>query len=304
MSYRTVTPKAILEGVASRVGQRFEKLNTATVVTWLAWLDDRVAEAWEVLSAHPDLMEVEQRYFQGGLWLNGSTYSTGDIVYGATAGKYFTSLVDANTGNEPVAGGDANWEETDLPFRRLIDWEQTGQTKIESVRLVSDVDPRLYKNPIDQGLRVDLWDDAGFDVPGSQAWVWVWFQRQLPQFSASYYSSTAVYAGGEDRIYWPTDGEVYDVVTTTTAGDTPVSASAKFSKVALPYVLERFLKLAVAADYYTDQNQEGSAEVHDRRAQKALDQKLQQLYGSQRQLPKVRISRPVPAVGRRTQYTF
>lgn len=103
-----------------------------------------------------------------------------------------------------------------------------------------DVLPLSYEIT-DDGVRV-------FEDPGE---AWFNFTTVPPALFGAPWSASTAYAIG-DQVYYQSGntGDFYNVIAATTAGDTPLSAPAKFSVVEIPARYTVWLQYQIAADWY------------------------------------------------------
>ena len=133
------------------------------------------------------------------------------------------------------------------PASGLIAYEQSGQTVVGEFLGCFDKDIRLIAN---QGYK-----NYGFVLSGAGAYpkssattVWLHSRLRCPLLIGAEYDATVSYAAGKQVYYTATDGtsDLWDVVTTTTIADTPVSAAAKFAQVKIPWIFRSALAYATA----------------------------------------------------------
>lgn len=130
-------------------------------------------------------------------------------------------------------------------FARDASWH----TPMGFVLGVWTANPEL-DDPATQALAYELTDDGVrvFEDPGS---AWFRFTTVPPEITGSPWDANTAYAAG-DQVYWQSGsaGDFYDVIVATAAGDTPVSAPSKFSRVEIPARYKVWLEYQLAADWY------------------------------------------------------
>lgn len=118
--------------------------------------------------------------------------------------------------------------------------------------------------------------------------VWVRFRLPAPRIEGDTWDASETYAAG-DQVYWGTD--FYDVVSVTTAGETPASAAAKFSQVEIPELFGDYLTLGAAADFERSRRQMETATYYEGRAEAQLLARVSTWQGSMNQFPRTKVYR-------------
>ena len=266
---RTTTYKALLDGVLARAKLSLSATPADEVGAVMAYLADRITFAWEY-AYWPELLVVEERYFRP-TWVAG-IYAASSEVYHAGTGKYW--VAPSGAAADEVPGVDAEWEEL-TSFRRTVGYAQTGETEIGACSRIWDVDPLTYPTEavaLDFALSPDgleVLSDSGTTS------VWVRFRQRAPDLApAVIYSAVPAYAAGA-VVYWGTD--CYEVLTTTTAGDTPTSAAAKFEKIEIPAWLAPAIKAGAYADWISANGQGDRAGYWEQQFIALLDEQVSQI---------------------------
>ncbi len=186
------------------------------------------------------------------------TYNQGDRV--SYAGNVYQLFVATATGVLPTVT--TSWGLVP-PFDAYVPYEQGGQTAFTVVEECFSANPKTTTrgSPIDYFL-----SERGVQVLTKIGYAWVQYRIRSPKLNGAVYSSTATYAAGSQVYYSSavTPGNFYNVVTTTTAGQTPDTNAAKFAVVPLPRIFHRYLVLGMAADwakYIVGTNPEAEAQT-------------------------------------------
>lgn len=156
----------------------------------------------------------------------------------------------------------------------VIEWEQTGQTEIESVFGIYDYDPHGTINTSD--LAYDIIAD-GVKLKGSDQTtdaVYVWYRKRVPDYTGSDYSATTTYAVG-DQVYYSTTGDFYKCASITT-GNAPTSTTY-WTRLTIPYRFIDYCVYAAYADWLRNDGQNGKAAIQDSLANRALLKELDRL---------------------------
>lgn len=222
---------------AVTAGQAPATLNAGTwTVNLTYWAEASEAVADEV----SDATSVE------GDWEAAVAYVQGDVVRSYVDGNFY-QLHDtlSSTGEEPSANLSVWGLRTD--FVRSLSLEQSGETGIYGVRKVWDCDPTVIDAGQEAGhaVRFTVTNDAVI-WRGAVDIGWVEFWRELPLFDGDDWSATATYAVG-DQIYF-TDGDFWECLAVTTAGQSPLTHAAKWERLDFPLVLAEMVAWRTVAE--------------------------------------------------------
>lgn len=322
---------------------------------FVGYLDQALHQVW-YSEFWPDLMLVEERLLRD-LYSAATAYAKGDEVYFPATQKYYQSLRDANTGNDPATGSplaenSAYWAECQITypgstwaegvaysvgdiqhypptdqyyqchtnhtssstltpdatggderwglltgFNRYIAWAQTGKTVMGDVADVKNADPRVTA-----GWRsIAGWSESadGVQIPEAVTRVWIQFRKRRPTLFGAAYDETQAYAAGAQVYYTPAApalGNLYDVITATTAGETPDSAAAKFSLVEIPQSFSNFLVWSAYARHLVTDGKQSAVRGAQAMADQYLDLEADRLYRQSGQTPTLPM-RPYPSMG-------
>ncbi len=207
-----------------------------------------------------------------------TTYAAGDRVFYPTTGLYYACHT-ASTGNAPT--NTSYWGVLTV-FDRYVDYEQSGQTVIGEVLEVWDGHPyRSYAaEPVDYVL-----SENGVQIVKNCPYVWVQFRLRMDSLTGDAWDSATVYTAGQ-QVYYRTSstrGNFYNCVTTTSAGESPVSAAAKWSVVELPLVLKGYLVSALHAEWLIGDGQVDKGFAELARAKARLAEQVELLAAQQQQ---------------------
>jgi hypothetical protein len=268
---RTVTWKSILDGVCTRPGITVPATD-AGKDGLLEFIGSRLRDAWEFF-AWPELELTEYRYFRDVWAASPGTYAEGDEVFsvdtqsywratGATTGVDIPgefgangtllagvgeSLAYSDDGDYIVYTGTGNveskWVEL-VRFRKTVPYQQTGQNELGAVLGAYTDDPRKERKALRvpyslRGEGVELLANYG------HVGMWLDFRQAAPNVAPKVYSASPAYAVGEAVYIEPA---AWDVILTTTPGDTPTSAPTKFQAKPMP----AWLSPAIKAGAYSD----------------------------------------------------
>lgn len=286
---RTVSAQSVLEGVLRREGGGSiteANASDAEVAKFFDYIADRLRTAWEF---HPwlETFVVEKRFFRE-VWAVGATYAEDDEVYfEGTVSGYFVALEATLAGESPDTHP-AKWLEV-AELRRLVEFEQAGESAFEGCAAAYAEDP--LTSPRARQLNFTLTGDGVVIDPGQCApdGVWLKLIKRCEDFAAVRWTLAGVYAAGR-RIYFATTGEVYEVVTTTTATESPLTAAAKFRLLEFPYIFARAVKSGALADWMRSDGASDKASAEESQFYRLLDEQKMRLVTQQGQRGRIRFA--------------
>lgn len=237
---RACTWERVRKDLAVLCGMDPTALQAVDVVRLDRLLSARAQGAWTVFR-WPELCPVEQRHWLEA-WNAAETYAAGDVVWYEGEEGYFEALEATSVGESPETAP-AKWEEaTDAELWMSL--EQSGETVMGEVLGVFYDDPRASR----RAKRVE-WQlsERGVEACGAAApkEPWVLFRRRAPEWEGEEWDAAETYAAGE-QVWWGSD--FYACATATSAGESPGTEAAKWSKLEFPEVL----RVVVVAGAYAD----------------------------------------------------
>jgi hypothetical protein len=125
-------------------------------------------------------------------------------------------------------------------------------------------------------------------VQGELATAFVKYRLPSPDvFGEAFDAATAYVAGSQ--VYWAdsTGGDWFDVLITTSFGETPLTHPEKFRRVEIPAVLGTHLGYAIAAEAFREDGQFDKASSADARAEAILSDEMENIERRQRQRMKI-----------------
>ncbi len=193
--------------------------------------------------------------YAGPDWATATVFAVGDKTRNPGNNRFY----QCHTAHTAGASFDATKFGLLTPFNRYVAYEQTGQTKMDEVAMVSRKDPRVWPDRPGQipfapsALGVQILD------PTAPGLVWVTFRLRPPQFTSVLYSASGNVAVDELR-YWPTSaggtGECYVALQAQTPAAISPASATYWSRVNFPAILANFVKRAAFADALSDQKQQ------------------------------------------------
>ena len=174
------------------------------------------------------------------------TYVQGQRVQ--YAGNVYQLFALTATGDLPT--DPANWGYI-APFDAYVPYEQLGQTAFTVVENCYSANPRTTTrgNIINYFL-----SERGVQVSTPIAFAWIQFRVRCPKLNGQIFNAGTAYTVGSPMYYASANvpGNFYTAVVTTTAGDTPETAPAKWAVIEIPRIFHRFLVIGMAADWEKD----------------------------------------------------
>ena len=233
--------------------------------------------------------------YSGPLWVaNGQAYNVGDTVQNPADLQFYQCIVPHTSG--------ATFDGTKFglltPFDRYIGWNQVDGNGV-ALTPIGEFLRAWDKSPKFTTKRVEFtyWlseNGAQFtQLKHAIAFAWVYYRTQRPVLRGDAWDATAVYTSGRQAYYVGTGtgaapinpgvGNFFTANQTTAAGDSPETAAAKWTVVALPYVFRGFLIAAGAADWLLSDGQEDKAAAAEAAAMGFLELEADKLHRQQGQ---------------------
>ena len=163
------------------------------------------------------------------------TYEPGDQV--TFLSSYYQCIAES-TGNDPTTG---YWGQL-IEFVRLVAYEQPGQTPLGEVYKAWDMNPQVHPNAHEINKLITA---AGVIVWGTLPVVWLQIRRRAPFWIGPVWNAKAVYGSGAAVYY---NGDFYQALAATLAGESPTTTPGKWQILAMPYVFRNAVPQAVYAD--------------------------------------------------------
>lgn len=164
------------------------------------------------------------------------------------------------------------------PFRRSIDYEQTGETKIGAVKALWERDPYIH---LGQAVEVEFELADNIYAAGSIARPWVQFRKQPPSWTGADWDATATYAL-DAQVYSPTQGDFYKALQSVPAA-VAVTDTDYWERIDVPYVLQDAIAQGILSDLLeTDEKFEMAGRARTKAAQFA-EQEFTKISRQQKQ---------------------
>jgi hypothetical protein len=184
------------------------------------------------------------------------------------------------------------------PFRRTIAWQQTTPnassgyvndllTPIGEAVAAYDRDPQLTTKVVKLPFVVTNEGIAFRQLRQSPAYVWLQFRLPRPLLDGEAFDASLVYTAGQSVYYTSATtgkGNFYVAQEATTAGDTPESAPAKWSRVEIPYLFRGYLIQGGYLDWLTGNGQNEKAVALEHTATALLELEADKLQRQQQQV--------------------
>jgi len=290
----TVSFQSVLDGVfaldggADSLGRDSRQLGLA-----INAINDNYSTAHEYYR-WPQFSRIEERAYRP-YWAADITYGITDELFFDDDRKYYRpdSAPNNPAMGESPATNPEKWIELTC-FRRVVLLEQDGECAIGAALAAWDRDPEA--DPCARRVDFTLRADGIYFAPDAPPTVWLDYREPVRDFLAKVYDAAKAYAAGA-RVYWvPTvgDGEVYEVLALTTAGQTPGTNPEKFEQVDFPRFLSRAVQTGAYSDWLTGPggDTEGTrAKIFDAKFTELLDEQVFQITNIQGQTRKARFRR-------------
>lgn len=154
---------------------------------------------------------------------------------------------------------------------------RTGVTSfpIDQVFAVTQRHPITSASPQTVPFRPGAGNIYVTDASKADSSLYVVYRRPCPRFTATAYSASATYAVG-DLIYF-TDGDCYECLAATTAGQSPTTTAAKWQKQEIIAYLRNALLHAALGETLREEGQHSTSMLEDGQLQGYLEDALDRL---------------------------
>lgn len=227
--------------------------------------------------------ECEEDY-DAAVYVRTTAYVVGDQVKYPPTNRSYQCYATAAAGFLPT---NTTYFAPLTDFDRYVALEQTGETKIGDVVGVYSKSPITWRNAelVDYYLSPD-----GIQVLEDLDTVWVEFKAKVPVLIGDTFSSTPTYTANLEQVYYRSSttpasypGNMYDCVTTTSAGESPESAASKWSVVNIPRIFQRYIERGAYADYLLSDGDNEKAMIEEQRAAQLLADLVYRIGSTQNQ---------------------
>lgn len=215
-------------------------------------------------------------------------YVRGERAYYPDTDKHYQLHAASSTGNAPTDA--TKWGEL-IIFDPYISPTQTGETAVGEFIELWPMNPR---NTTRQSPLSTVISSNGLQVLGDYpARPWLEFKIVAPSLSGEVFVAADIYtAGAQVQFESESNGvpsiDFYDCLSTTSAGESPSTTAAKWSRVELPAAFTNYLGAKVAANFLVGEDQARFA-VADGAAERALQTLFDNLYRNQAQVRRTRV---------------
>lgn len=209
------------------------------------------------------------------------TYVQGEQAYNPATDQYY-QLFAVNSLNNPTTDT-TRWGLL-TAFDRYVAYSQPGKTVIGEVHWVGKNNPRITTKNREYSTFLS---ENGVQVLTPSTSAWIEYKQVCPQLKGDFIDLTLAYPA-VGQIYF-SDGNFYDVLSTTAAGDTPVTQPTEFSVVQIPLIFSRYLQLGIYSDFLKVDGQEDKSNVQGQFAEDHLAYQKQLLDGPQNQVKRTMV---------------
>jgi hypothetical protein len=227
-----------------------------------------------------------ERNFGGDIMAATDTAVPGDFARVASTGVQYVCIT-ATTGGPPGAAWYA------LPsWTPEFDPEDTDYTvDMGDVLGVWTDDPRDTASPEEDELAWRETTDGLLVANGDRGEAWFRYRTRPPTLTGSAWSSATAYALAA-QVYYDngTTGDFWECVTATSAGESPVTAAAKWSQVDVPKFMHRWLVHSACADLCLGSGLAARAADELELAETAIADAVINLHRARRQTRRMRVS--------------
>ncbi len=266
----------ILREAANECGRDGANISGDEQLVFRGFISRGIREVWEGSAFWPDIMDVERRGARQK-WVSGVAYASGDEVWHATTtvDRHYVANATTTAGEEP--GVSSKWDTLTIT-RFKIDYDQTNENHIASIKTVTSKDPRESNSGTPYDPRLD--SDAITLIPGTTLpdSVWVDFRRKTPVFQGSNFSSASIPADGT-VVYDATADRFGEIVTWKDTDGTDLypastTASERIYYYYIPHRFRSFLIHYAASAMYMQDEKPALAGAQMSLANKDLDRQV------------------------------
>jgi len=230
---------------------------------------------------------VCKNQYEANDWVSGAQFNVGDQVRNPADNRQY-QCITAHT-----SGGTFDGTKFGLltPFNRYVAFEQPGLTAIGELFRAFDKDPRVTTQLRKFPFMVSQ-DGFQFSGPATNL-VWLYYRTRRPVLTGDAWDSTVAYAIGA-QVYFAAvsggSGNFYTAATATNAGDSPVSAAAKWSVIQIPYIFRGYLIEGGYADWLTSDGQSDKAQALEPMATSYLEMEADKVQRQEQQVSRMFVS--------------
>lgn len=160
---------------------------------------------------------------------------------------------------------------------QLVEWEQSGQTAIETMIGLHQDDPRKndYARPVAWRTAPEgIYVDKAFE----SATLWFTYRAPAPWFTAAEYANSTSYAIG-DRVYYGTTGECYINIQAGT-GNLPTDTDY-WTKLDFLAILEAPVKQGARSEWLREEGQDATSTLAEEKMYSLLEDEILRLETQQ-----------------------
>jgi hypothetical protein len=255
------------EGDESDEGDRVLYREDNQVYEAIAYANGAVAPDDAGASSYWIALPVRQE--DAETWVTGTDYVPGNVVfYPTNRGLYVckaatSSAAPTTTGFwHPLAAYDPAFPSTET-------WHTQEMGQVISAH-AQQPEPTNHRNVLQHDL-----ESGGVRLEGDPGSAWFRYRLPAPQIFGLPLDTAATSAAGDQVYYLGTSGgDFWNVLGATSAGETPASAPAKFSRVEIPAWLSSALARATYADWLRSNGKLAPADAAEAFALDQLGQAL------------------------------
>jgi hypothetical protein len=204
--------------------------------------------------------------YTGDNWVTGTAYLVGRILYWPQTGRFY-QVHTAHTSSQTLVPTNTTYYGVLTVFDRYIGYTQGVSAGVSWAAIGTVLgcwasNPRVYvKGQASTSADAIEWwlSENGVQVVTStRKSVWLEYRVRTPNLKGVTWAAASTYTGGFSQVYYSdaaTPGNFYDCVTTTAAGESPVTTPAKWSLVEIPRRFEQHLVYAATRDWLLSQGQ-------------------------------------------------
>lgn len=172
------------------------------------------------------------------------------------------------------------------PVSSFISYEQSGEDEIDVVFEVYATDPVATAMPRRVGW-TSIPDGIQLIGQTSDTDVYVHFRKRVPEYRGDVYNAGTAYAAGDQIYFTEASGNknYYRCVSATTAGQSPITHAAKWSRRDVPHLFFEYVIQGAFSDWLRADGRRDEASRELAAANELLSNSLDKIERQQRFIP-------------------
>jgi hypothetical protein len=219
-----------------------------------------------------------QAAYSGDDWASGRTYSATSGSPAIVRNPDDDRFYQCHTAHTAGAAFDSTKFGILTPFRRSLDYDQSGETPIGAVAGIFDRDPNVY---FGDATEIDFRLGNKIYVAGDEGRVWVELRKRPPSWTGDDWAAATTYAV-DDQVYGVAQGDFYKSLQAANVGNA-VTDTAWWERIDVPHVFRDAVAQAIVAELLDTDEKPDAAAVARRKAARLAEQEFEKISRQQKQ---------------------